>query len=107
MKATCSKCGEYLEYQRIGRQRYCLKCHAAHSRAHRKSHAEMSAEQRQRSIARAYANTYQRRGKLIPKGCEICGRKAQKHHEDYSKPLEVRWLCRDHHLILHNRKSNK
>ncbi len=31
--------------------------------------------------------------------CEICGTtlEVQAHHEDYSKPLEVKWLCRKHH----------
>lgn len=29
--------------------------------------------------------------------CEVCGDKAEGHHEDYSKPLEVRWLCFRHH----------
>jgi hypothetical protein len=45
---------------------------------------------------------YQRRGKLIPKPCENCGSvDSQKHHEDYRKPLVVKWLCRACHLALH------
>ena len=34
--------------------------------------------------------------------CEVCGLlDVEAHHDDYSKPLEVRWLCRKHHLDLH------
>ena len=43
-----------------------------------------------------------RSGKLIPLCCEICGAsKAVAHHEDYSKPLDVNWLCQAHHKQLH------
>jgi len=102
MKTECSKCGEFLELQRIGRQRYCLKCHAAYMRAHRPKFSEMTPEQRQRSTSRAYANVYQHRGKLQPQPCEACGAmEAQKHHDDYSKPLAVRWFCRHCHLKHH------
>ncbi len=38
-----------------------------------------------------------RDGKLVkPKACQWCGvenKRLEKHHEDYSKPLEVLWLC--------------
>lgn len=40
-------------------------------------------------------------GKLARKPCEICGKKAQAHHDDYSKPLDVRWLCVTHHMEHH------
>lgn len=34
--------------------------------------------------------------------CEVCGAaKADAHHDDYAKPLEVRWLCRKHHRLHH------
>ncbi len=37
-------------------------------------------------------------GTLTQKPCEVCGKmKSQAHHNDYSKPLEVRWLCPKHH----------
>lgn len=42
-----------------------------------------------------------RSGKLKRSPCEICGAKAQGHHEDYSKPLEVKWLCTLHHAERH------
>lgn len=47
-----------------------------------------------------------RSGKLVRQPCEVCGTTARihAHHEDYSKPLEVRWLCGFHHRELHNSK---
>lgn len=51
-----------------------------------------------------------RRGKLVPKPCEVCGangkardgrRAVHAHHDDYSKPLDVRWLCKKHHDEFH------
>lgn len=34
--------------------------------------------------------------------CARCGcNNAHAHHEDYSKPLEVMWLCRKHHMERH------
>lgn len=41
-----------------------------------------------------------RNGRLKPQKC-FCGGKAQAHHEDYSKPLDVVWLCRKHHMERH------
>ena len=67
----------------------------------RKTHP-LTAEQKARGIARAYANVYLRRGKIERQGCEVCGGSAEMHHDDYSKPLEVRWLCRVHHLAHHH-----
>jgi len=45
-----------------------------------------------------------RDGKLVRKPCEVCGMEpAEAHHDDYSKPLDVRWLCRVHHLEHHGK----
>ena len=41
-----------------------------------------------------------RDGKLVRQPCVVCGEPAQAHHEDYSKPLEVTWLCFRHHRFL-------
>jgi hypothetical protein len=69
-------------------------------RAWRKVHP-MTVEQRRKDACRSYANVYRKRGKLEPEPCEVCGDFAQMHHDDYSKPLLVRWFCRPHHLTLH------
>jgi len=40
---------------------------------------------------------------IVKKPCEVCGttRKIEAHHDDYAKPLEIRWLCKKHHMELH------
>lgn len=43
-----------------------------------------------------------RSGKLVRESCVVCGeRNTHAHHEDYSKPLDVVWLCRKHHDVRH------
>ena len=40
--------------------------------------------------------------------CEVCGdENVHGHHSDYSKPLEVRWLCPIHHEALHHGLKDK
>ena len=59
-----------------------------------------------RQNARAYLFQAVKKGKIIrPKFCEACGEigKVFAHHEDYSKPLQVNWLCRDCHSLKHKK----
>ena len=49
-----------------------------------------------------------RDGKLIPETfCSVCNstEKIEAHHDDYTKPLDVRWLCDKCHRAWH--RSNK
>lgn len=50
-----------------------------------------------------------RRGRLKRGACEICGvmhgedgKIVDAHHEDYLLPLDVTWLCRQHHQQIHS-----
>lgn len=98
-KTTCSKCNGPNDR---APQRYCKICHAANMRAWRPKHSDLPPEAKKRANARAYVNVYIRRGVIQRKPCETCGEpKAEKHHEDYDKPLEVVWLCRKCHLEHH------
>lgn len=40
--------------------------------------------------------------------CERCGTDeyVSAHHDDYSKPLSIRWLCKWHHLEFHGKAMN-
>lgn len=43
-----------------------------------------------------------RDGRLIKQSCEVCGDQVvDAHHDDYDKPLDVRWLCHAHHNEWH------
>lgn len=73
-----------LEYQRNRRLKFKGK-----SKAYQKVHRSIS------------------NGSLKKKPCEKCGNvKSQAHHEDYRKPLAVKWLCFKHHRETHNQIVN-
>lgn len=81
--------------------------------AYRKGHAEIVREQeraraKMKPLHRTRATNAARQ--LMPQPCEKCGMEPRKvdgrrivhaHHDDYSKPLEVRWLCRTCHAMEH------
>jgi hypothetical protein len=50
------------------------------------------------AVTRALVN-----GTMVRQKCKICDEPGQVHHEDYSKPLEVIWLCRKHHALYEGR----
>jgi hypothetical protein len=60
--------------------------------------------------ARRALNDALRKGdQTKPPGCESCdeevdSRELHGHHHDYSKPLEVEWLCRSCHLKAHEKE---
>lgn len=73
-------------------------------RAEVKRHQE---KHRDKYLARQWVRRAVARGKIIkPKNCQICNIEASRiegHHEDYSKRLEVLWLCVDCHKKIHGK----
>lgn len=103
MIKKCTMC-KINDRKNEGKDRACLKCHSEYMKKWRKTHP-LNKEQKERDIARSYAFVYLSKGKIERKNCEVCGEKAQMHHNDYKKPLEVQWLCRKHHLDLHSKNK--
>lgn len=95
-RKTVCQCGQ----ENASGQRKCLQCHSAYMREWRKTH-RLKGEARMKMNARSYLHVYVKRGKVDRLTCEKCGAVAQAHHDDYSKPLQVRWLCKAHHHEHH------
>lgn len=61
---------------------------------------------RKKNLAKYQAQTLVgnllRAKKIKKQPCEVCGKtKSHAHHDDYSKPFDVRWLCAAHHSEWH------
>lgn len=121
----CSKCGAEKPLELFaprkdrpdGRQYHCRECQNAKARTEEgraikkrydlKHGNEIKSSWRDRNPKKRYAHeqvAYALRiGKIIKQVCEICGsEKSVAHHDDYDKPLEVRWLCQGHHKQWHS-----
>ena len=93
MKRSCLKCEE----PRASGNPYCKVHHNEQMREWRKTH-RLEGEARKRSNARSYLHVYIKRGKIVKQPCEVCGNpKVLAKHVDYDRPLDVRWLCKEHH----------
>ncbi len=123
----CIKCGETREsefYLGKYKESWCKVCHREYGREYMRNHPEMNKEgfkrwytknaetQYEGRIAYVHADSQRHRAQTyayrkFPKAqvCELigCEELGERHHDDYSKPYEIRWLCRKHHKILHRK----
>jgi len=122
---------EFYEHQRMadGHLGKCKECTKKDSRANRRKRIEYYREYdrkrgahgpedktvryRSKNPEKYYAHTAVsnaiRSGELMkPNNCEKCGaeRLLHAHHPDYSKPLDVEWLCVPCHTLAHGRVLN-
>lgn len=118
--ALCDYCGkEYhtkkSHYQRRKRH-FCSRICYAKYRAEIMPKEEQNSygkgfsqeERNKRKKAREIFNHFVRDKKLIKLHCEICGstKKVEAHHDDYNKPLVVRYFCFSCHRKWHKKHDN-
>lgn len=112
--AKCDYCGEKYHtkkshYEKSQRHFCCRKCYSSY-RKEIMPPEEQNAygtghnieERHKRKKARVMFNHYLRDNHIERQPCEICGAKAEAHHDNYDKPLDVRWLCFKRHRQWHH-----
>lgn len=99
---ACDRCGKsFWQFKSEQSRKFCS---AFCGNESRKAHPE---KKRQKVVARTLANWALVKGEINRQPCEVCGSKtAEMHHDDYSKPLDVRWLCFKHHTELHVQRGD-
>lgn len=110
---TCTACGEQKEltefYKRYdGHRAACKDCNKLYDQTPARKLAQAERQRLRydnephKKKARNAVNNAIRDGRLIRQSCEVCGTaNAEAHHEDYTKPFNVVWLCKHHHDEVH------
>ena len=117
---TCGECRKckHADYMRRWYQRKTLeerrawiarrdkeRVRADDLRRHARNSGQLEYEARR--VAVFAVNNAIHRGELERQPCEVCGatENVHGHHDDYSKPFNIRWLCPPHHAAEHNRAA--
>jgi hypothetical protein len=128
----CTTCGQFLPREEFytdarlkngkfgGLRGRCKKCHQEwHAKVYAQR-SEVQDKEKARSLVRGktlehkcrvMAHDAVRAGKLIrPSFCPICGisnkiKRIEAHHDDYFRPLEVKWMCSQCHADYHAKEK--
>lgn len=88
-------------YSELNREKI-LRKHREYNKSHPENKRKRYTAYPEKSKARSILQHAIRRGEIKRLPCCVCGNiKSEGHHDDYSKPLEVVWLCRKHHSERH------
>lgn len=89
-------------YNTVASRAYYAKPENKQRRAERIHAYRQRDDVRAKDEARRLLRNALRRGDLARAPCEKCGAApAHAHHDNYGKPLDVRWLCAKHHYEHH------
>lgn len=105
---ACPKCesmraGEYAKNNREKKRAWNNAYSARNSANRAERTATWRANHPEKRIAHQAVQSAIRNGSLAKMPCEVCGttERIHAHHDDYSKPLDVNWLCHSHHMERH------
>lgn len=105
---VCKQCNNvYFKQHRVAnivrvRQQDKVRAQLSHNIAARTINTRVWRKQHpQRYAAHLAVKNAVKAGTLKPQPCWVCGAKALAHHPDYSRPLDVVWLCQEHHIAAH------
>ena len=97
-----------MRFQRDAHRREANRAYArteAGKESHKKAHNKWKAANPEKRAAHVILGNRLRDGHITkPDNCQECGAtgRIHGHHEDYSKPLEVDWLCPSCHAKRHH-----
>jgi len=83
--------------------------YAANPEEERAAVAQARLREPEKVLARKLVSRAVERGALLRGDCEVgddCHGRVEAHHDDYSRPLDVRWLCSKHHGIEHRKEPH-
>jgi hypothetical protein len=110
---VCPRCFRRLELSdfgpngKAGLRPACRECERLRKRKYPKITAKKTRpyiSSPEATRARGVIRELVRQGRLKRPPCSVCGQaNAEAHHEDYSRPLDVKWLCHRHHCEHHRK----
>lgn len=78
------------------------------SKTHAKSLMRQRIQSPEKYKARYALTNAIRDGRVVRGVCAVCGSsQVEGHHHDYSKPLDVVWLCKKHHTEHHQQEKSR
>lgn len=104
--SVCLQCSREKDAANPRTKALALKRGEKYRLAHLGKFALKAKRERERNKVKIKARNIARRaaymGKLKRQPCLECGAvKTEAHHPDYTKPLDVVWLCKKHHQEIH------
>lgn len=107
VRSTCKECGKKYDSERRKtrkRKSYMKAFHSYYAKSGMATKVDRKYRKKypRKHKAHKLVRVAIKNGSVTKQPCEICGElNTHAHHDNYNKPLEVRWLCCKHHNDWH------